>query len=207
MRKYHLTARIRRANPYAVLDRMTQVHCTFKNQLNRQFKPGAPFKSFCTDITYLPYQGNMAYLSAIKDIGSGEIVGWHLSDHPDIELVRMTVENMRKNGSLPLPTFRNVLIHSDQGYQYTHPEYIKVISELRMVQSMSRKGNCLDNAPMESFFGHLKDEIDYKSCRTFEELKELVASYMEYYNCERHQWNLKKMTPVEYRNHLLMKAA
>ncbi len=68
---------------------------------------------------------------------------------------------------------------------------------------MSRKGNCLDNAPMESFFGHFKDEVDYKSCKTFEELKLKISEYMDYYNNERKQWTLKKMTPVEYRTHLL----
>ena len=68
---------------------------------------------------------------------------------------------------------------------------------------MSRKGNCIDNAPIESFFGHLKDDVDYKKCKTFEELYSLIAEYMEYYNNDRQQWNLKKMTPVQYRNHLL----
>ena len=68
---------------------------------------------------------------------------------------------------------------------------------------MSRKGNCIDNAPIESFFGHMKDDVDYKSCKTFEELHSLIENYMKYYNNERQQWNLKKMTPVQYRNHLL----
>ena len=68
---------------------------------------------------------------------------------------------------------------------------------------MSRKGNCIDNASMESFFGHFKDEVDYKSCKTFEELKNLTAEYINYYNNQRPQWDLKKMTPVQYRNHLL----
>jgi len=72
-----------------------------------------------------------------------------------------------------------------------------------MVQSMSRKGNCIDNSPMESFFGHFKDDVDYKDCKTFEELNLLIEKYMQYYNYERYQWNLKKMTPVQYRNHLL----
>ena len=74
-----------------------------------------------------------------------------------------------------------------------------------MIQSMSRKGNCIDNAPTESFFGHFKDEVDYKDCTSFEELKTKTEEYINYYNNERQQWNLKKMTPVEYRNHLLTK--
>jgi putative transposase len=70
-------------------------------------------------------------------------------------------------------------------------------------QSMSRRGNCLDNAPMESFFGHMKDELDYKEAKTFGELKQMIDQYMIYYNESRRQWNLKKMTPIEYRSHLL----
>ena len=75
---------------------------------------------------------------------------------------------------------------------------------MNMIQSMSRKGNCIDNAPMESFFGHFKDDVDYKNCKTYEELKTLVDEYMNYYNNERYQWGIQKMTPVEYRNHLLL---
>jgi putative transposase len=82
---------------------------------------------------------------------------------------------------------------------------MSINSNLGMVQSMSRKGNCIDNAPVESFFGHFKDDIDYDDCKTFEELRLRIGKYMEYYNNERQQWNLKKMTPVEYRNHLLSK--
>jgi len=70
---------------------------------------------------------------------------------------------------------------------------------------MSRKGKCIDNCPIESFFGHFKDELDYKGCKTFEELSDKINKYMNYYNNERYQWNIKKMTPVQYRNHLLSK--
>lgn len=99
--------------------------------------------------------------------------------------------------------YQNALIHSDQGFHYTNPEYIEKVKALEMMQSMSKKGNCIDNAPIESFFGHLKDDVDYKSCKTFEELKVLVENYIHYYNRERSQWDKNKMTPVEYRDHLL----
>lgn len=145
----------------------------------------------------------MAYLSVIKDIGSGEIVAWKVSLHIDMELVLGTVEHLRNNAALPLESFRNIMIHSDQGFHYTNPQYIEQIKNLNMAQSMSRKGNCIDNSPMESFFGHFKDDVDYQDCKTFEELNILIENYMRYYNYERYQWNLKKMTPVEYRNHLL----
>ena len=86
---------------------------------------------------------------------------------------------------------------------YTSPRYSQTIRSVGFVQSMSRKGNCIDNAAMESFFGHLKDELDFKNCKTFQELTIKVNEYMRYYNHDRCQWGLKKMTPVEYRNHLL----
>jgi transposase InsO family protein len=95
------------------------------------------------------------------------------------------------------------MIHSDQGFHYTNPEYIEGVKALEMIQSMSRKGNCIDNAPVESFFGHLKDDVDYKSCKTFEDLRSLIENYIQYYNNERAQWEKNKMTPVEYRDHLL----
>lgn len=203
MKKYHLVCKIRRANPYKQIAKATQEHRTFNNQLNREFKPVLPFKVFCTDITYLPFNHRMAYLSVIKDIGSGEIVAWKVSRHIDMELVLDTVEHLRNNAALPLKSFQNIMIHSDQGFHYTNPQYIEQIKRMDMIQSMSRKGNCIDNSPMESFFGHFKDDVDYRDCKTFEGLNLLIENYMQYYNHERYQWNLKKMTPVEYRNHLL----
>ena len=114
-----------------------------------------------------------------------------------------TLEGLKN--TVGVDSLQNVLIHSDQGNHYTNPQFIATVSNLGMVQSMSRKGNCIDNAPIESFFGHFKDDIDYGDCNTFEELSLRIEEYMEYYNNGRQQWNLKKMTPVKYRNHLLSK--
>ena len=202
MKKYNLFTQIRKINPYKMIMKKTMEHRVFENKLEREFKQNVPYKVFCTDITYLPFNNRMAYLSAVKDIASGEIVGWWLSTNLSMDIVVNTVENMKNNKSLPL--LKKTMIHSDQGFHYTNPIYIKMIKDLKMVQSMSRKGNCIDNAPMESFFGHLKDDVDYKNCKTFEELNLLVGEYIEYYNNKRYQWELKKMTPVEYRNHLLV---
>lgn len=204
MKKYNLTCRIRRANPYKQLAQKTQEHRTFNNQLNREFKLAVPFKVFCTDITYLPFNHRLAYLSVIKDIGSGEIMAWNLSQHIDMELVLGTIRRLGTNISVPLKSCHDIIIHSDQGFHYTNPQYIEQVKKLGMAQSMSRKGNCIDNAPMESFFGHFKDDVDYGDCTTFEELNSLIENYMQYYNHERYQWDLKKMTPVQYRNHLLV---
>ena len=149
----------------------------------------------------MPFNHRLAYLSAVKDFADGEVVAWNLTQHLTMDIVLDTVLNLKSNMSIS--SLNGILIHSDQGFHYTNPEYINMIKELNMVQSMSRKGNCIDNAPTESFFGHFKDDVDYHDCKTFEELKEKIGKYIEYYNHERQQWNLKKMTPVEYRNHLM----
>ena len=199
--KYRLFTKIRRVNPYKDNMKKTQEHRTFPNLLNRDFKQNKPHKVLGTDITYVPFNHRMAYLSAVKDFADGEVVAWNLTQHLTMDIVTDTIINLRSNTSIP--SLKDVLIHSDQGFHYTNPEYICMIKKLNMVQSMSRKGNCIDNAPTESFFGHFKDDVDYKECKTFEELKNVIGKYIEYYNHERPQWNLKKMTPVEYRNHLL----
>jgi len=200
-KKYGLITKIRRLNPYKTIMKKSTEHRTCENILNREFKQNIPYKKFCTDITYLPFNHRLAYFSAIKDIASGEIVGWNTSQHLQMDIVLKTIENLKRNiGSL-----KDILIHSDQGVHYTNPEFINTLKELNMIQSMSRKGNCIDNAPIESFFGHMKDDVDYKDCKTFEELNLQVEKYVRYYNHERPQWGLKKMTPVKYRNHLLAK--
>lgn len=205
MKKYHLFAKIRKPNPYKHIAKKTQEHRTCENKLNREFKQKIPLKVFCTDITYLLYNGRLAYLSVIKDICSGEIVAWWLSDNLSMSIVMNTINSLKDNNSLPLESLTDIMIHSDQGFHYTNPMYIEEIKSLNMVQSMSRKANCIDNSPVESFFGHLKDDVDYKECKTFNELNLKVEEYIEYYNNERYQWDLKKMTPVAYRNHLLSK--
>lgn len=197
MRKYGLTAKVRRKNPYKAIMKRTMEHRVFENKLQREFNQMIPFKVFCTDITYIRFHQRFVYLSVIKDIASGEVVAWNLSLFLEMTLVIETVKNMRLN------SYENIMIHSDQGFHYTNPVYIEIVKELKMIQSMSGKGNCIDNAPIESFFGHLKDELDYQTCKTFEDLRLVIEEYMRYYNQERKQWERKKMTPVEYRNHLL----
>jgi transposase InsO family protein len=199
-KEYGLITKIRRTNPYKAIMKKSQEHRTFDNLLNREFKQDIPRKTFSTDITYIPFKNRFAYLSVVKDIASREVVSWYISQHLHMDIVLKTLDRLRGVQSL-----ENVMIHSDQGNHYTNPQFISYVSNLGMVQSMSRKGNCIDNAPVESFFGHFKDDIDYGDCKTFEELSFRIGEYMKYYNNERQQWNLKKMTPVEYRNHLLSK--
>ena len=197
MRKYGLRTKVRRKNPYKQMMKKNLEHRIFPNKLQREFHQVIPFKAFCTDITYLRFQNGFAYLSVIKDIASGEVVAWNISLYLEMTLVTETIKNLR------LDSYEDIIIHSDQGFHYTNPTYIEIVRELKMVQSMSAKGKCIDNAPIESFFGHMKDELDYKSCKSFEELRFTIEEYMRYYNNERKQWTRKRMTPVEYRNHLL----
>lgn len=201
--KYGLHTKIRRVSPYKAIMKKSQEHRTFGNVLNREFKQEIPRTALSTDITYIPFKNRFAYLSVVKDIASREVVSWCALPHLHMDIVLKTLEGLKT--TVGLHSLQNVLIHSDQGNHYTNPQFIAGVENLGMVQSMSRKGNCIDNAPIESFFGHFKDDIDYADCKTFEELRLRIGEYMKYYNNERQQWNLKKMTPVEYRNHLLSK--
>ncbi len=198
MIKYNLVVKIRRKNPYKAIMKKTREHRVFENKLQREFYQIIPFKVFCTDITYIWFKNHFIYLSVVKDIASGEVIAWHISISLGVNLVTETLKKMN------LDSYENIMIHSDQGFHYTNPEYIAMVKELKMIQSMSGKGNCIDNAPIESFFGHMKDELDYTTCKTFDELGSTISEYMRYYNYERKQWERKKMTPVEYRNHLLV---
>ena len=117
-----------------------------------------------------------------------------------MDIVYSTLKQLNETVELFHP---EAMIHSDQGVHYTHPEFQNRVKQLGLRQFMSRRGNCWDNAPMESFFGHFKDMVDHKACQSFKELKHTVGNYINKYNNERYQWGLKKMTPVQYRGHLL----
>ncbi|WP_335870950.1 IS3 family transposase [Bacillus sp. 2205SS5-2] len=202
MKKYGIVCPHRKPNPYKKIAKATKEHQVVPNKLNREFKQGVPGKVLLTDITYLPYNGNrMAYLSTVKDASTNEILAYHVSDRITLDVATQTLHKLKNNKKVILP--EEAFIHSDQGSHYTSPRFQKLLKKYGLGQSMSRRGNCWDNAPQESFFGHLKDEVDYKSARTLKELKSKINHYMVYYNNYRYQWNLKKMTPIQYRNHLL----
>ncbi|MDF1511493.1 MULTISPECIES: IS3 family transposase [Bacillaceae] len=203
MRKYGIVCPHRRPNPYKKIAKATKEHQVVPNKLNREFKQGVPGKVLLTDITYLPYNGNcMAYLSTVKDASTNEILAYHVSDRVTLDIATKTIQKLMNNKKVTLHP--EAFIHSDQGSHYTSPRYQKLLNKYGLGQSMSRRGNCWDNAPQESFFGHLKDDVDYKSAKTLKELKAKINHYMVYYNNYRYQWNLKKMTPIQYRNHLLV---
>ncbi|NFO15786.1 IS3 family transposase [Clostridium botulinum] len=203
MRKYDIKCPIRKANPYRRMAKATKEHRVVPNLLKRNFKQGIPGKVLLTDITYIPYGNNhMAYLSTIKDGSSNDILAYHTSENITLDIATTTINKLMAEHKDSLS--KDAFIHSDQGVHYTSPKFQSLLKENTLGQSMSRRGNCWDNAPQESFFGHMKDEVDFKSFQTFDEVLKAIDDYIEYYNNYRYQWNLKKMTPKQYRNHLLL---
>lgn len=201
MKKYNIVCPHRKANPYRRMMKATKEHRVFPNLLNREFKQEIPAKVLLTDITYLFLKdGQKAYLSTILDSSTNEILAYNLSKSLQINIATDTIDNLFNTTSF---LHKDAFIHSDQGAHYTSPIFQNKLKEKGLGQSMSRRGNCWDNAPQESFFGHLKDEANIKKCETFEDLLKEVDDYIDYYNNYRAQWHLKKMTPVHYRNHLL----
>ena len=198
MRKYNIVCPIRRKKyKYKV----TKEHKVCKNYLQREFKQNVPGKVMLTDISYLQYgNAKRAYLSTILDASTNEILSFKVRENMKLDLVISTLNELKDNQFVH---FDDGMIHSDQGWHYTNPQFRIRAAEMGLQQSMSRRGNCWDNAPQESFFGHLKDEVDIKHCNTFDELHTLISDYIDYYNNDRYQWNLNKMTPIQYRNYLL----
>ena len=198
MRKYNIVCPIRRKKyKYKV----TKEHKVCKNYLQREFKQNVPGKVMLTDISYLQYGiAKTAYLSTILDASTNEILSFKVRENMKLDLVISTLNELKDNQFVH---FDDGMIHSDQGWHYTNPQFRIRAAEMGLQQSMSRRGNCWDNAPQESFFGHLKDEVDIEHCNTFDELHTLISDYIDYYNNDRYQWNLNKMTPIQYRNYLL----
>lgn len=165
--------------------------------LNRDFTATAPNQKWCTDVTYLQYGlGAKAYLSAIKDLYDGAIVAYEISHNNDNPLVMKTIKK-----ALALNPNARPLIHSDRGSQYTSKEYRYFTTQAGLTLSMSRVGKCIDNAPIESFFGHFKTESYHlQHYKTFEELVTAIDDYISFYNTQRYQEKLNNLTPLEFRN-------
>ena len=201
-RKFGLVTKIRRKNNYKKFAMIAQEHKTHPNLLNREFNTQSADEIYSTDITYLNYgKGSKAYLAVFKDLGTKEIVAQNLSKRVDVKLVNTALEVALKK--LTREKKKNLMIHSDQGFHFTHYTYRERLEKDEITQSMSRRGNCLDNAPAESFFGYLKDHLELKECNDFSELELMVTEEIDYYNNERPQEGLKKMPPTLYRRHLI----
>ncbi len=168
------------------------------NVLKRSFKAKQPNQKWTTDVTEFNVKGEKLYLSPVLDLYNQEIVSYELSERPDFKSVMNMLGRAlkRKNKSQAL------LLHSDQGWQYQMKQYQGVLKQNGIKQSMSRKGNCLDNAIMENFFGTLKSELFYlKKYESICQLKKEIIEYIKYYNHERIKLNLNGMSPIQYRAH------
>lgn len=166
------------------------------NVLARQFHADVPNQKWVTDVTEFNVSGGKLYLSPVMDLYNGEIVAYEMQRRPSFGLVKsMLAKALGKLGAREAP-----LLHSDQGWPYQMQSYRRQLGERGLTQSMSRKGNCLDNAAMESFFGTLKSEFFYlNKFASIEQLQHGLRSYIHYYNHDRIKTKLKGLSPVQYR--------
>ena len=198
MKKYNLFCFVRSLNPRRQIAKALQTNNVAPNILNRHFLDFGPRMSLLTDITYIPYNDKFAYLSVIKDSFTKEILSYVLSDSLEVDFVLETVKLLVKNHGNELTS--KTFIHSDRGSHYTSYPYIDILNDNDIRRSMSAKAQCWDNAPQESFFGHMKDDINkkIKNCNTFDEVRFIIDDYIDYYNNDRYQWELAKLSPIEY---------
>ncbi len=180
----------------------SKVERAFDNKLNQNFSVDKPDAVYSADVTEIRMSsGQKAYFHMVKDLATNEIVSHNVSNHPDAILV---TKDLRKHLSkLSSEILKKLIYHTDQGGVFMSDTQIGLSKYFGIQQSMSRRGNCLDNAPIESFFGHLKDEVDFRRMKNIYEVNKAVQKYVDYYNFDRPQWRLKKMTPAEYRSHLM----
>lgn len=198
MKKYGLICGIRKANPYRRMAKAIKTNNVAANLVKREFEKYGPRKILLTDITYIPYNGEFCYLSTILDAFTKQILSYVLSESLEVDFVLETVNMMIEKHGISLST--ETIIHSDQGCHYTSCSFIQLVKDKGLRQSMSRRGNCWDNAPQESFFGRMKDHIEHrlKECTEFSDIKVIIDDWMDYYNNERYQWELAKLSPNEY---------
>lgn len=198
MKKYGLKCPYRGPNPYRQMAKSLKTDTVFPNIVNREFTQGGVRSVLLTDITYIFYDGGVCYLSTILDAFTHEILAYELSPNLMVEFVLRTIDSLIAEHGCTLDD--TTIIHSDQGCHYTSKAFINKLRDNSFVQSMSRKGNCWDNAPQEGFFGHMKDEIKYEIAmmKTFDEVKQKIDDWIDYYNNDRYQWNLSKLSPKEF---------
>lgn len=197
MDKYDLSCPIREADPYRRITRALKTSSVADNPIQRGSECYGPRTVLLTDITHIPYDGTYAYLSTILDAYTKQILSYVLSGSLEVDSVLETVEELIRDHGIPLTQW--TVIHSDQGVHYTSHRFIEITKNKDLRQSMSRKGNCWDNAPQESFFGHMKDHVrdKLKECTGSSQVSSIVDNYMEYYNKEKYQWGLAELSPDE----------
>lgn len=173
-----------------------EVGRTAPNLLERDFRADKPNQKWATDITEFALFGTKLYLSPIIDLFNGEVVSYNLSYHPNLN----QITDMLNKAFAKIPDNTNLILHSDQGWQYQHKHYQKMLKDKGIIQSMSRKGNCLDNACAENFFGLLKTELLY--LQDFESVEHFISElheYIDWYNTKRIKLKLNGMSPVDFR--------
>jgi putative transposase len=177
-----------------------------KNLINRRFHTNVCHQKLTTDITeFKCLDGVKLYMNPIMDLFNGEILSYGINTRPTLELALKPLEEALE---IVKESKYRTTIQSDQGWHYQHNKWVKTLKENKIFQSMSRKGNCIDNSPMENFFGLLKQEMYHgEELCSFEDLKKKIEAYIEYYNIKRIEQKLADMSPVQYRIHTSQLAA
>lgn len=195
MHKYNLVCVL----PKPKFKRRSQPFGTIENVLNREFSTKKPLQKLCLDITYLRVNQpspKWVYLCAVKDLYNNEILAYDVSPTQNMRQVFRVLHQLST-----VPLAEDAVLHTDQGFQFTNKYYMKRVADMGLIQSMSRRGNCWDNACIENFFRHLKAEIPhFGTLETFEEVSMTITEYINYYNHQRIQTKYG-MSPVEYRLH------
>ena len=193
MQEMNLKSKVRKVR---YLSYRGEVGKTAPNILNRDFKAVRPNQKWATDVTEFKVADRKAYLSPIMDMFNGEIVAYTISDRPDLKMVM----DMMSTAKRKVKSTNGVILHSDQGWHYQHMKYQQRLKRYGIIQSMSRKGNYLDNAVMENFFGIMKSELLYlQQFSDMEVFKCELRKYINYYNNERIKLKLNGKSPVQYR--------
>ena len=195
MNKFHLTAK---KHPQKYHSYQGHIGAVADNLINRNFVAEAPNRKWTTDVSQFSFSWGKCYLSPIMDMYNNEIVGFDLSRHANYE----QIERMLASAGIDSKDLSNLIIHSDQGWQYQNPRFVRTLKEHGITQSMSRKGNCIDNSIMESFFGIMKNEMFYGhegEYESFAHFKTVVEEYIWYYNNVRIKQKTGWVSPVKYR--------
>ena len=173
------------------------------NILNRDFKADRPCQKLVTDVSQIAIGNTKSFLSPVLDLFNGEVLCYDISDRADLSQINGMLKDLFAVTD-KRPKGRETVLHSDQGWQYQHRSYQQALEKHGIIQSMSRKGNCLDNAVMENFFGLMKSELLYANNYTsMEQFKKDLRKYIDWYNNKRIKMKLKGMSPVQYRTQYL----
>ena len=200
MKENNLITKTRKQKPYGK-QKVSEEQLVSENIVSRNFKDRTALEAFGIDITYLKYNNKFAYLCALQDMKTTEIISYKIGTNYSTSLVLLTVTEGLIN--LPEEIVKKAVIHSDRGSQFTSKSYRDLLEHFGVTQSMSLPASPRDNAVIESFLGHMKDEINLKKVKTFDKVVEIIDEYMYDYNYNRKQWNKNRMTPIEYRQFLV----